>query len=95
MRIAVIYCLDDEHCGFSRATRRPRVSFSKSNGQREGNIRVGLLLVDTLCDFDVKGIVVLWLRGSSGTSDEKLKLGCFLPISRGIVPHSVGQERRI
>ena len=48
------------------------------------------LAVDVLGDFDVEGIVVLWLSRGGGTSDEKLELGSPWPISRRVVPHGVG-----
>jgi hypothetical protein len=57
---------------------------------REGDVRVSLLAVDVLGDFDVEGIVVLWLSCGGGTSDEKLELGSPWPISRRVVPHGVG-----
>jgi hypothetical protein len=43
-----------------------------------------------LSDFDVEGIVILWLSCSGGTCDEKLELRSPRPISRWVVPHSVG-----
>jgi hypothetical protein len=43
-----------------------------------------------LSDFDVEGIVILWLSCSGGTCDEELELRSPRPISRRVVPHSVG-----
>jgi hypothetical protein len=56
---------------------------------RERGILVSLLFVDVLGNFDVEGIVILWLSCGSGTSDEKFELGSPGPISRRVVPHGV------
>ena len=38
------------------------------------NVPVGLLLIDILGDFDMKGVVILWLGRGSSPGDEKIKL---------------------
>jgi hypothetical protein len=57
---------------------------------RERDVRVRLLAVDVLGNFDVEGIVILWLSCGSGASDEELELRSPRPISRWVVPHGVG-----
>jgi hypothetical protein len=38
------------------------------------DVPVGFLFIDVLCDFDMKGIVIVWLGRGGSSGDEKLKL---------------------
>ena len=53
------------------------------------NVPVGFFLIDVLRDFDVKGVVILWLSRGSNTGDEKFKLGGSRPGARGVIPHRI------
>jgi hypothetical protein len=92
VRIAMVYCLSDEHRGLSRAGRN-WISSDIPSVLREGEVPVGFLFIDVLGNFDMERIVVVWLSCGGSTSDEKLELGCSGPISRRVGPHCVGQGK--
>lgn len=48
--------------------------FNMSMNRENEDVPVGLLLIDVLSDFDMKGVVILWLGCGSSPGDEKIKL---------------------
>jgi hypothetical protein len=57
----------------SRGLDSPDI-FNMSMNHENENVPVGLLLIDVLSDFDMKGVVILWLGRSSSPGDENFKL---------------------
>lgn len=45
-----------------------------STNHENEDVPVGFLFIDVLCDFDMKGIVIVWLCRGGNSGDKKLEL---------------------
>lgn len=48
--------------------------FNMSTNHENEDVPVGFLFIDVLCDFDMKGIVIVWLCRGGNSGDKKLEL---------------------